>query len=99
MNEKLKNIARLSNHYGADPAYVFLGGGNTSVKDGDRLYIKPSGVQLASIRPEQFLAIDRTSLARLCLLSKFAVAIINHNYNIWVGLLCSFYNFGNVFNG
>lgn len=65
MNEKLKNIARLSNHYGADPAYVFLGGGNTSVKDGDRLYIKPSGVQLASIRPEQFLEIDRTSLARL----------------------------------
>ena len=65
METKLKNIAALSQKYGSDPSYVFLGGGNTSVKNEKELYIKPSGVALATIQPEQFLCIDREALNRL----------------------------------
>ena len=65
MEEKLKNIAALSQKYGSNPSYVFLGGGNISVKNEKQLYIKPSGVALATIQPEQFLCIDREALNRL----------------------------------
>ena len=65
MEEKLENIAALSQKYGSDPSYVFLGGGNTSVKNETELYIKPSGVALATIKPEQFLCINREALNRL----------------------------------
>ncbi|MFA6929086.1 MAG: SDR family NAD(P)-dependent oxidoreductase [Lentisphaeria bacterium] len=59
MDAALKELAEVSRFYGSDSSYVFLGGGNTSVKLGDRLYIKPSGTALASIQPEQFLALER----------------------------------------
>ncbi|MDD4098073.1 MAG: SDR family NAD(P)-dependent oxidoreductase [Lentisphaeria bacterium] len=65
MENELKVIAALSRRYGSDPAYVFLGGGNTSVKNDDWLYIKPSGAALATIRPDQFLPLDRTRLRRI----------------------------------
>ncbi|MBO7532717.1 MAG: class II aldolase/adducin family protein, partial [Victivallales bacterium] len=65
MEKKLENIAALSQKYGSDPSYVFLGGGNTSVKNETELYIKPSGVALATIKPEQFLCISREALNRL----------------------------------
>jgi NAD(P)-dependent dehydrogenase (short-subunit alcohol dehydrogenase family)/rhamnose utilization protein RhaD (predicted bifunctional aldolase and dehydrogenase) len=65
METKLQNIAQLSQLYGADPAFVFLGGGNTSVKDDKTLYIKPSGVALATIQPEQFLAMERQAIGAL----------------------------------
>ena len=65
MQEKLQNIARLSNMYGADANYVILGGGNTSVKNGDSLYIKPSGVALATIQPENFVKVNRAKLREL----------------------------------
>ncbi len=55
----LQKIVELSRHYGADPEYVVAGGGNTSVKIGDTLYVKPSGVSLATIRAEDFVPMDR----------------------------------------
>ena len=51
----LEIIAELSRLYGADEAFVLAGGGNTSFKDENFLYIKPSGVSLAAIQPEQFV--------------------------------------------
>ncbi len=65
MQNELMNIAALSNKYGADPDYVILGGGNTSVKNNDSLYIKPSGVQLESIRPENFVKVNRAELRKM----------------------------------
>ena len=65
MQEKLATIARLSQHFGSNPDYVFLGGGNTSVKNETELYIKPSGTALATIKPEQFLKMDRAALAQV----------------------------------
>ena len=65
MQEKLQNVARLSNLFGADADYVILGGGNTSVKNEDSLYIKPSGVALATIKPENFVKVNRAKLREL----------------------------------
>ena len=54
--------AACSRKFGADPRMVFLGGGNTSYKTDSTLYIKPSGVALATMKPEQFVALDRVEL-------------------------------------
>ena len=45
----LETGARLSRRFGEDPEYARAGGGNSSVKHGRTLYIKPSGVSLASM--------------------------------------------------
>ncbi|MBR4674084.1 MAG: SDR family NAD(P)-dependent oxidoreductase [Victivallales bacterium] len=62
MQQKLETIAALSRFYGNNSLYVFLGGGNTSVKSEKELYIKPSGKALATIHPQDFLRIDRATL-------------------------------------
>jgi rhamnose utilization protein RhaD (predicted bifunctional aldolase and dehydrogenase) len=63
--QALEDLAALSRRYGADPAYVFLGGGNTSFKTEELLYIKPSGVALATIQAAEFIGMDRAALRRL----------------------------------
>jgi len=63
--QELVEHARLSRQFGADERFVFLGGGNTSFKTGDLLHIKPSGTALATIQPDQFVAVERTALRRL----------------------------------
>ena len=40
---QLAALAAMSNQYGADPAFVLAGGGNTSFKSADNLWIKGSG--------------------------------------------------------
>jgi len=52
----------LSRRYGSDPEAVLAGGGNTSAKDPDRMYIKCSGVQLATMDEAGFVPIDRHKL-------------------------------------
>ena len=69
--ESLEKLAELSRRYGADPDYVFLGGGNTSFKTDDELFIKPSGVALATIQPGQFLKLDRAELQKVFTVSIF----------------------------
>lgn len=58
----LEQVAAMSNRYGADAAYVLAGGGNTSYKNEKTLYIKPSGVSLGEIRPEDFVPMNRELL-------------------------------------
>jgi rhamnose utilization protein RhaD (predicted bifunctional aldolase and dehydrogenase) len=57
----LETITALSREFGT-PDYVLGGGGNTSVKSGNTLWIKPSGTQLNEMTPERFVAIDRAGL-------------------------------------
>jgi NAD(P)-dependent dehydrogenase (short-subunit alcohol dehydrogenase family)/rhamnose utilization protein RhaD (predicted bifunctional aldolase and dehydrogenase) len=63
--QQLSDLAAVSRQYGADLDFVFLGGGNTSFKTATALYIKPSGVALAEIQPEQFIGMDRQALSRI----------------------------------
>lgn len=62
---ELEHLALASGTYGANPNFVFLGGGNTSYKTADTLYIKPSGVTLADIHSEDFIAMDRSAIRAL----------------------------------
>ncbi len=55
----------MSNRYGADSRYVLAGGGNTSYKEGDFLYIKGSGTSLATIKPEEFVVMRRALVTEI----------------------------------
>ncbi len=58
----LREIALLSKEFGT-PAHVKGGGGNTSCKTADTLWVKPSGLALADMTPATFVALDREKLA------------------------------------
>ena len=62
---ELSQLAAMSNKYGADAAFVLAGGGNTSFKSDKNLWIKGSGTSLATIRPEDFVVMDRSDLAKM----------------------------------
>ncbi len=63
--EKLAALAAMSNRYGANPEYVLAGGGNTSFKSADRLWVKGSGTSLKTIRPEDFVVLERELLGAM----------------------------------
>lgn len=56
MNPK-DELIFLANHYGADPEYSRAGGGNASVKIDSTLWIKPSGVPLATLAAEDLVGL------------------------------------------
>jgi len=62
MNQQLIDISR---HYGGDPAFVIAGGGNTSFKDADRIWIKASGIPLAGIDESGFVCLSRQKLKEI----------------------------------
>jgi rhamnose utilization protein RhaD (predicted bifunctional aldolase and dehydrogenase) len=61
----LATLTEISRYYGANPDYILAGGGNTSFKDGETLYIKGSGMSLADAVPEGFVKMDRKALAAI----------------------------------
>ena len=61
----MKQLVSFSNHYGADPELVVAGGGNTSMKENGVLYVKGSGTALATIRAEEFVALDMSKLMKI----------------------------------
>ena len=44
MTDMLETLVKFSNKYGREHEYVLAGGGNTSCKTEDTLYIKGSGI-------------------------------------------------------
>lgn len=60
----LKNITALSHEFGTTD-YVCGGGGNSSVKDEETLWVKPSGTTLLALTPEAFVGMNRTRLSEL----------------------------------
>ena len=60
----LEQIVELSHKFGVSD-YVKGGGGNTSFKDKDTVWVKPSGTTLATITAESFVAMDRVKLDKL----------------------------------
>ncbi len=55
-------LVKISRFYGSDPDFILAGGGNTSVKTDDRLFVKGSGSPLATIQPGGFVEMDRKAL-------------------------------------
>ena len=61
----VNELVKMSNKYGADPDFVLAGGGNTSCKTANELYVKGSGTQLATITESGFVKMDRKKLAAM----------------------------------
>jgi NAD(P)-dependent dehydrogenase (short-subunit alcohol dehydrogenase family)/rhamnose utilization protein RhaD (predicted bifunctional aldolase and dehydrogenase) len=62
MTKEIKDLIEVSRFYGRNKEYVIAGGGNTSYKDDRYLYIKASGISLASIGESGFCVLDREKL-------------------------------------
>ncbi len=60
----LRTITELSHAFGTSE-YVLAGGGNTSCKTSETLWVKPSGTTLGGLTMESFVAMERARLARL----------------------------------
>ena len=65
MNEQLlETITALSHEFGTADC-VKGGGGNTSAKNADTVWVKPSGTTLAGLQADRFVPLDRAKLAAL----------------------------------
>ncbi|MEI6515281.1 MAG: class II aldolase/adducin family protein [bacterium] len=66
--DTLNELTALSHEFGT-ASYVKGGGGNTSVKLGTTLWIKPSGMTLGGLKNADFIPLDRPSVRSLFTLS------------------------------
>jgi len=62
MKPEIKELIEVSRWYGQKKEYVIAGGGNTSFKNEDHLWIKASGINLGSIGENGFCVLDRAKL-------------------------------------
>jgi len=58
-------LVKISNYYGNNEEIVLMGGGNTSYKDNDFLYVKASGTTLKTITSDGFVNMNRVKLAEI----------------------------------
>ena len=61
----IEKLVEVSRRYGADSRFVIAGGGNTSFKDNERLWVKASGHALATIDEDGFAVLDRSLLNKM----------------------------------
>jgi len=62
MNQEINELIEISRFYGADKDYVIAGGGNTSFKDDNTIWVKASGQSLAELTEEELVALSREKL-------------------------------------
>ena len=62
MKDSINDLVSISREFGADPKWVVAGGGNTSLKVDNVLYVKASGFPLATIDEGGFAKMDRDKL-------------------------------------
>jgi len=62
LDKQLQALADMSNKYGSNPEFVLAGGGNTSFKNDELLFIKGSVTALATIKPDEFVRMERALL-------------------------------------
>ena len=58
----LTDLIEMSRRFGGDPEYLLAGGGNTSQKEGGKLYVKASGTSLAEITEKGFVIMAMEAL-------------------------------------
>lgn len=59
---QIEDLIAISRKFGQDSRFVIAGGGNTSYKDENRLWVKASGHALATITEDGFAVLGRTLL-------------------------------------
>jgi rhamnose utilization protein RhaD (predicted bifunctional aldolase and dehydrogenase)/NAD(P)-dependent dehydrogenase (short-subunit alcohol dehydrogenase family) len=62
MKTEITELLNISNYYGASKDYVIAGGGNTSYKDENTIWIKASGQALADLSETGLVAMSREKL-------------------------------------
>ena len=60
--KQIEDLIAISRKFGQDSRFVIAGGGNTSYKDENRLWVKASGHTLATITEDGFAVLDRALL-------------------------------------
>ena len=60
--KEIDKLIEVSRRYGSDSRFVIAGGGNTSYKDEEKLWVKASGHALATITEDGFAVLDRSKL-------------------------------------
>ncbi len=58
----IQDLISISQFYGQDSRFVIAGGGNTSYKNTDKMWVKASGSSLATITEDGFAVMDRAKL-------------------------------------
>jgi rhamnose utilization protein RhaD (predicted bifunctional aldolase and dehydrogenase) len=61
----LDQLIAISQYYGNNLKYVIAGGGNTSFKDDDHIWVKASGTSLATIKEDGFVCLSRSALKQV----------------------------------
>jgi NAD(P)-dependent dehydrogenase (short-subunit alcohol dehydrogenase family)/rhamnose utilization protein RhaD (predicted bifunctional aldolase and dehydrogenase) len=62
MKPEINKLIEISKYYGSNKEYVIAGGGNTSYKDKDTIWIKASGQSLAELTEDGLVALSREKL-------------------------------------
>ncbi len=65
METGIEQLIEISQLFGKNPLYVIAGGGNTSFKTKDKLWIKASGSALASIDESGLVCLSRQGLSQM----------------------------------
>jgi len=60
--KELDDLITISQFYGRDSRFVIAGGGNTSYKNAEKIWVKASGSSLAAITEDGFAVLDRAKL-------------------------------------
>ena len=60
--KEIEQLIEISQFYGKDSRFVIAGGGNTSYKNQERIWVKASGSSLATITEDGFAVLDREKL-------------------------------------
>ncbi|HLN74803.1 MAG TPA: SDR family NAD(P)-dependent oxidoreductase [Prolixibacteraceae bacterium] len=63
--KELQQLIEVSRYFGNRKDFVIAGGGNTSYKDEERIYVKASGVSLATIDEHGFAVLDRKAMKQI----------------------------------
>ena len=65
MKPEIKELIEISRFYGTDKEYVIAGGGNTSFKDGNTIWVKASGQALAELTEDGLVTLSRQKLTEI----------------------------------
>jgi NAD(P)-dependent dehydrogenase (short-subunit alcohol dehydrogenase family)/rhamnose utilization protein RhaD (predicted bifunctional aldolase and dehydrogenase) len=62
MKKEINELIEISKYYGSNKDYVIAGGGNTSFKNDEKIWIKASGQSLAELNEEGLVILSRQKL-------------------------------------
>ncbi len=65
MKKEIKDLIDITGFYGKNKDYILAGGGNTSYKDAETIYIKASGFYMDNIKEDHFVGLNRKKAQKI----------------------------------